>query len=552
MNRRWLIPTLALLTAALPAQRPERPKLVVLVSVDQLAEWVFALGDPHFADDGGFRRLQRAGVTFAHCAFEHACTETGPGHATIGTGAPASLHGIVKNAWHVPEKQGSLYCVADDVEALDGLPEGKGRGPANLRAPTFADSLKAHVPGSKAVSVAWKDRSAILMGGGATDVAAWFEATTGNLVTNKAWCDEVPQWLQRFNEQRVVDSFFGAQWQRSGPDAAYVGLVDDRRYEYPHGNGSRARTLPQPLTGGKDEPEAAYYAQLYASPFGNTVVRRAAEAALRGEGLGQDDSTDLLCVSFSSTDLVGHYFGPDSVEARDALLRLDGELGALFATFDDAVGEGQWAAFVTADHGVAPTPEWARANGVAAGRGPIDAWVKSAVERRLREQFGELPDGGRYVAHVGEGGVFFARETIAKAGKAGALQAMARAAAEAAGGVRGMHSAFATCDLEAGEGSDDPVRSAVQKAVYPGRAGDVQLVLQPYWLNGGLPASHGTPHPYDREVVGFAIGPGLPAGATMAAPITPGFGAVLFAEMLSIPRPTCAHEHVPAGLLQRR
>ncbi|MCK5945068.1 MAG: alkaline phosphatase family protein, partial [Planctomycetes bacterium] len=356
---------------AVTAAAQERPRLVVLCSVDQLAAWVHALGQPFFAEHGGFRRLQRDGVTFANCAYEHACTETGPGHATIGTGAPASSHGIVKNQWWSRADQQAVYCVADAVDALADLPEGGGRGPGRLLVPTFAESLKAHVPGSKVASVAWKDRSAILMAGRGADVAAWFEATTGNLVTNKGWVEETPAWIRAFNRERRIDRWFGEQWQRSGPDEAYRGLVDDQPFEYAHLNGSGQHTLPQPLTGGLQQPGGAYYTQLYASPFGNTIVREAAAAAVRGMQLGADDVPDLLCVSFSATDVVGHYFGPESVEARDALLRLDGELGQLFAMLDEQVGAGRWSLFLTADHGVGPTPERARANGVAAGRGPL-------------------------------------------------------------------------------------------------------------------------------------------------------------------------------------
>lgn len=532
---------------AAPAVAQERPRLVVLCSVDQLAEWVYQLGQPHYAADGGFRRLEQQGVTFANCAYQHACTETGPGHATIGTGAPASSHGIVKNQWWSRQEGKSVYCVGEPAEALPDMPEGKDRGPGRLRVPTLADTLKAHVPGSKVASVSWKDRSAILMGGGASDVAAWFEKGTGNLVTNKNWVEQTPAWLRAFNEAHQIDQWFGKPWQRSGPETAYAGLVDDRRYEWAHMNGSKQFTLPQPLTGGLEEPGGAYYTQLYASPFGNTMVRLAAEAAVRGMQLGKDDVPDLLCVSFSSTDVVGHYFGPDSVEARDALLRLDRDLGALFGTLDQEVGEGRWSIFLTADHGVGPTPEQARANGAAAGRGPLDAWVKSAVETALRKSRGMPESDVKYVERVSENTVYLNRQAIAKW-----PDVAARVAAHAAGRVRGVATAYASVDVRDDHDHPDPVRSALAYALADGRAGEVQFVTEPYWINGTIPASHGTPHAYDREVVGFAMGPGLPAGSKSAHEITPGFGVALFAKMLRIPRPSAANEVVPAGLLGLR
>ncbi|MFK7742734.1 MAG: alkaline phosphatase family protein [Planctomycetota bacterium] len=565
-------------TAAVGQRFPGNPKprLCVLLSVDQLAEWVFASAEPWFAEDGGFRRLQDGGVTFANCAYEHACTETGPGHATIGTGAPACVHGVGKNAWWSPERGESIYCVEAPAKALEELPEGANRGPIWLRAPTLSASVKAHLPGSKVASISWKDRSAILMGGAAADICAWFDTTRGMLVTNRTWCDEVPQWLAEFNQRHEVSAWFGSSWTRTGPEQAYDGLVDDRVFERVHANGLKGHTLPQPLTGGDTEPKKAYYSQIYASPFGNTAVRLAAEAALVGMDLGGDDVPDLLCVSFSSTDVVGHYFGPDSVEARDALLRLDRDLGKLFDAFDKQAGVGGWSIFVTADHGVAQTPEAARMRGTPAGRGPINAWVRSSVEGALRKQFGppvgsasvaeidsaavadadsakgdgdeqEAKPVVRYVAHVGDNAVYLNPTTFGRS-----YAAMAKVAAAAAARVRGVQSAYPSMELAKDHAHPDPIRRALAYGMVDGREGDVQFVLAPYWLNGTTPASHGSPHAYDREVIGFAMGPLIARGKTVMHATTPGFGVVLLAHLLSIPKPSGARENVTAELFVTR
>lgn len=525
----------------------ERPRLVVLCAVDQLATWVHALGAPFYAADGGFRRLQNSGVTFANCAYEHACTETGPGHATIGTGAPASLHGIVKNNWWDRDLKKSIYCVGEPAAALPDLPEGSNRGPGRLLVPTLAASMKEHIPECKVASVSWKDRSAILMAGRDSDVTAWFESTTGNLVTNSKWVEETPGWLTQFNKTRAIDSFFGKSWDRSGPVAAYEGLVDDRPWENLHYNGSRQRTLPQAITGGGTEVTMPYYTQVYASPFGNTIVRMAAEAAVRGMQLGQDDATDLLCISFSATDVVGHYWGPRSVEARDALMRLDKDLGLLFAFLDAEVGVDAWALFLTADHGVAPSPESVLLKGARGGRGPVDTWVKSSVESALRQDFGLPTSGKYYVERVSENAVYLNGLAIA-AQRPAAL----RSASAAAKRVRAVMSAYPTEEVRGDFNHSDPIRRALAHGLSKQRAGDVQFVLQPYWLNGATPASHGSPHSYDREVVAMVIGPGIRAGTESPHSITPGFGAVLLAKMLHIPKPSAAHEEVPVGIFERR
>ena len=544
------------LGAAQQAAATPAPRLVVLCAVDQLASWVFTQAAPHFAADGGFRRLLRDGAYFPHCAYRHACSETGPGHATIGTGAPARAHGIVRNAWWSEADNRVVYCVEDAVAALSDLPEGKLRGAGKLLVPTLASGMKAHLPGSKAVSVAWKDRSAILMGGGDADLVVWCEPTTGNFVTNTAWVEATPAWLAQWNQERPLDRLFGTTWDRIGPDAAYQGLVDDRPYETAHGNGRGQRTLPQPITGGAVAPGKEFYAQAYVSPLGNTLVRQLAEAAVQHEQLGQDDVPDLLCVSFSSTDAIGHAFGPDSVEARDGLLRLDRELAGFLQFLDQRVGAGRWALFLTADHGIVPTPEWARQHGVDAGRGLIQTMVRAAGEKALLDAFGPLPEGKRYLAHVGEYSCYFddavLRTCAAGHDETALRREAARLVAAAAMKVRGLMMAFATEELLTQPFAHDALRASLVDALCAGRAGDVQLVLKPYWIDGVTPATHGSPHPYDREVVGLAVGPGVPADSRFTASITPGFGALLFARMLGIPAPPAAVDVLPAGLFELR
>ncbi len=528
----------------------------MLCSVDQLASWVFQQGEPHFAEDGGFRRLQREGIYFPECAYQHGCTETGPGHATIGTGAPAAVHGIVRNNWWSPEAKKLQYCAQETMAALPELPEGKDRGPGLLLVPTLGDGIKAHLPGSKVASVSWKDRSAILMGGGAADAVVWFENATGNLVTNTRWAKTVPEWVSQFNTTRVLDSYHGWQWDRlAGPDA-YAGLQDDRAYETPHGNGSKSRTLPQRVTGGLDKPGKEFYAEVYASPIANTMVRLAAEACVDALDLGGDPVPDLLCVSFSANDLVGHGFGPESVEARDTLLRLDRELAQWLAFLDRKVGKGNYAFFLTADHGVGPTPEAAKAAGVDAGRGPLQMRARAAAEKALIDRYGAPGEGKRYVTHVGEFSLFLDQEVLAV--QRGAREAEAflleasRVAAAGALMAPAISAAFATADLFDKANSPDPVQKALALALCRDRAGDVQFVIKPYWLDGTTPASHGTPHTYDREVVGMAMGGGAPRGARSAEPITPGFGVVWFAHLLGIPRPTGAVDRLPIEMLTGR
>ncbi len=534
----------------------EPPRLVVVCAVDQLAKWVFAAAEPHLADDGGFRRLLREGARFSQCAYEHACTETGPGHATIGTGVPARVHGIVRNKWWVRDRRATTYCVDEVVAALPDAPEGANRGPGSMVAPTLAAAMKKGVPGSRVASVAWKDRSAILMAGPQADLVIWCESSTGRFVTNSTWVDAMPAWLTEWNAGKPIDRFHGTVWERTGPDAAYAGLVDERPYETPHANGGGGRTLPQPMTGGIAAPGSAFYAQVYASPFGNTAVRLAAEATVRGMELGADAIPDLLCVGFSSTDVMGHVFGPESVEARDGLLRLDRDLAMFLQFLDAQVGAGKWAIWLTADHGVGPTPEWEIEQGREGGRGLLQTMVGAVAEQAVGKRLGPPPSGRRFVSHVGEFSVYLDDDVLqAVRGDrelAEVRRDAARAVAAAAVTRPGIAAAFATEDLLAPDGAPDALRRSLVDGLFPGRAGEVQFVVKPHWLDGATPASHGTPHLYDREVVGIARGGGAPPGATIDEPCTPGFGVVWFSRLLGLPPPAHASDRVPPAFVGAR
>jgi hypothetical protein len=254
-------------------------------------------------------------------------------------------------------------------------------------------------------------------------------------------------------------------------------------------------------------------------------------------------------VGFSSTDVIGHAFGSDSVEARDGLLRLDRDLALLLACLDREVGIGRYELFLTADHGVSPTPEWVRAQGVDAGRRAIQTFVGAAGEKAIANALGAPPAGRKFLSHVGEWSMFLDDATLDAVRGARPLAevrtAAARALAAIAPKVPGIAAAYVTEDLLAKGPGDDAIAQALVEALHDGRAGEVQLVVKPHWLDGTTPATHGSPHPYDRAVVGLAVGRGVPRGTVVSQPITPGFGAVWFAARLGLPRPAHAVDVVP-------
>lgn len=537
-----------------PAPQPTRlarPKLVVLCSIDQLASWVFEAALPHFAQDGGFRRLLDQGVWFRECAFQHACTETGPGHATIGTGAPAVRHGIVKNEWYDRDTKAKAYCAGDAKGApLDAFPEGKGRGPGRLLVPTIGDLLDQSDSRAKVVAVAHKDRSAILMAGARADAVVWFENATGRFVTNARWGAAPPQWLLDFNALDLPKQWFGWKWERFAPEPAYAGLVDDRPFEAPHLT-TKSRTLPAELRGGGAAPGVAFHTESYVSPVGNELVLECALAALRGEQLGKDEHADLFCVAFSALDTVGHYFGPDSVEARDVLLRIDRQLATLLDALDREVGVGACAFVLTADHGIGLPPEAAIAQGLGGGRSLIHTLCKAAAEQALRSEFGG-DAAGPYVAHAGEYSLVLDRSRIdAMRGERSPEEAFTHAcevAAAACGKAKGVRRAYPRHEVDGRVSDEDPTIAALANAAHE-RAGDVLIVVEPYWLEPSLPASHGTPHEYDRRVPLLAVGPMLQRGVVVTDMVTPGLGAVLAAWWFGIEAPVAAVDELPQSAM---
>lgn len=522
--------------AALAAQQAPapRPTLVVLLAVDQLATWVLDEALPHCGEHG-FKRMLRQGTAFPNCAYRHACSETGPGHATIGTGADARDHGIVGNEWYDPRSFEKVYCCADPEAQGVGAGTVLPRGPRLLLLPTFGDQLKLHRgKAAQVVSLSWKDRSAIFMAGYAADDVLWFSRENGTLVSSTRYGAELPAWAQQFNAQQPAEAYRGKVWTRCAPDAAYAGLEDDVAFEAMDANGKR--TLPAVIDGGPPTASrsvTAYYEQLFASPFANELLLAAAKAALAARQLGADAVLDLLCVSFSSNDVIGHRNGPQSVEARDMTLRTDALLADLFAHLDQVVGKDRWLAILTADHGVAPIPELAARRGVPAGRGLSHAWARDAAERALRAALGEPPAPAKtWVQAADAGGLYLLPHPE--------RERMRRIAAEAARRVRGLAATFTLDELLAAGTTDDPRKRAHVAATHPLRSPDVTLVPQPHWIDGGIPATHGSPYAYDREVPLLLLGPGVPAGRVETLEVTPGAGVLLVARLLGVPMPIAA------------
>lgn len=341
-----------------------RPALLVLLVVDQFRyEYVTRF---HAIWTGGFRRLLDTGAVFDEARYPYLNTVTCAGHATIATGAFPATHGIVLNEWWDDASQKRVPCTGDTtVESLPygGRPESIGHSAHYLQVPTFGDRLRRHSPSSRVVSLSIKPRSAVMMAGhGGT--ATWF-ASTDTWATSTAFMPAPAPIVAAYVKAHGVEDDRNAVWQRAKAPDFYTG-DDLSAVEWARRGWST--TFPHPLSGAPGTPARGFYALWERSPFSDAYLGRMAARIAEDFALGSRNATDLLAVSFSAVDYVGHDFGPDSHEAQDTVVRLDAVLGDLLNALDRHVGKDRYVVALSADHGVGPIPELRQQAGLDAGR----------------------------------------------------------------------------------------------------------------------------------------------------------------------------------------
>lgn len=485
--------------AAAPA---EPPRLVVLISVDQLVPEQLQRLRPRLT--GGFARFLDQGAVFWRATVDYAGTETGPGHATLATGRWPSGNGIVGNAYLDRASGKVVYCVGDPavrVVTANGRDESKSSAsPANLIGDALGDLIEARAAGSRTISIAGKDRSAVLMGGQKPDAALWWNTGTGGFSSSSYYGDALPEFVGVWNAE-WRERARGWQWESGlGGTLAELGTAaDDRAGERKAGG----RTLPRSLP----SDDAQLPGAVAQSPLIDFFTLELAGLALEMHDLGQDGSTDLLAIGLSGCDILGHAYGPDSVEVTDLLLRDDVQLGKFFASLDEIVGAGRWIACLSADHGVLDLPEALAANGVGArriGKKEIDA-LQALVREALAGAHPEVDVGLRFE----DGGFALDEKKVSAASLE--LAALRALVAEAARECPWVEDAYTLDELLEGD-PRDPWALLFRRSTRAERSLDVVLRAEP-WVLVGMEegTSHGSPYPYDRRVpLAFLGGPVKP------------------------------------------
>lgn len=500
---------------------PERPRLVVMVAVDQLIPEQLERLAPLL--DGGLGRFVRGGSMFPRARLQYGDTETGPGHATYGTGMNPLHHGLVGNDWVLPEQKAPSYCVSDpDSKSVtsEGPTSRDGRSPHNIRAIGLCDRLKALDPESKAFAVSSKDRSAIGMSGQHPDVVLWWDRTHGGFVSSTWYVETLPPWVIEFNGQWL--SAFTRDWGRgwSALDSVSLEGTDTARDDAPGEVAWRGRSVfPYPAPDLPERPDAAAMAEIaavvYGSPAGDRFVCDLARRAVGEMQLGSDEHTDVLYVSLSSCDTVGHAFGPRSREVTDVLLRADRELELLFQDLDRQVGVGRWIASLTADHGVMDLPEALVQRGIGAERveaSALSASVK-AMRKRVEQEFGD-----DFFLFYDSRGVRLSWKRIEAAGKS--LKQVREFAARALEleSAAWLERAWTWDELEGVARQGEPAqgwRRSWANSFDEQRTPDVVIQSKPWKLLAmGSGTTHGTPYEYDTRIPLAFYGPGFPARAS--------------------------------------
>lgn len=508
------------------SQPLQRPKLVVGIVVDQMRPDYLYRFYTRFGNDG-FKRLIGGGFVCENTFIPYTPTYTAAGHACVYTGSVPSLNGIVGNNWYDKEKRKAVYCTDDDTAKTIGSNSVAGKmSPRNMWATSVADELRlASNFRGKTIGIALKDRGAILPAGHTANGAYWFDNASGGWITSNFYRLDLPDWVNKLNAKRLPDAYLAGNWSTLYPVKTYVQSdADDRPYEATLSGNDNA--FPHRT----DTVKLNKYEVFRHTPFGNTYTIEAAKAAIEGEQLGTRGETDFLALSFSSTDYVGHSFGPNSVEIEDTYLRLDKDLGEFLNYLDAKIGTGQYLLFLTADHAVAHVPAFANQMRLPAGTASTTT-MQRAVNEALQKEFG----AGSYILSVINYQVHLNNEWIAanNLDRAAIKRTILRTLLAQPGVMKAV-------DLEnlASANLPQQVNMMLTNGYNQKLSGELQFIYKPGWFDGGYAGTtHGSWNPYDAHIpllwYGWNIKPGKTAREVYMTDIAPTAAALLHIQMPS-------------------
>jgi len=506
----------------------KKPKLIVGIVVDQMRyDYVFRYWDKF--SSGGFKRLINNGFFCKNTNYNYVPTYTGPGHASIFTGSFPAIHGIISNEWYDKKTSKMKYCTEDiDVKPI-GTENSSGlMSPKNLLVTTIGDELRLNsIQQSKVIAVSLKDRASILPAGHSANAAFWFDGKSGNFISSSHYINQLPEWLSNFNAKKLPQTYLEKGWNTLLPATHYTeSTSDDQEYELSP-NGKEKAVFPYEYA---KQLKEGNYEIIRATPHGNSLTKELAIAALKGEQLGKSNFTDMLCISFSSTDYVGHSFGPKSVEIEDTYLRLDLDLQQLFTELDLQVGKGNYLLFLTADHGAAEVPAYLNKNKIPAGL--VD---ENEIEKKLKEYlFSNFGDS--LVLNCTNQQVFLNHSKIKE--KKLDLLYVQRITADFLLEQNGIAETYKSSDLMSQSFLKNSFKALLQNGYHFKRSGDVLFRFPVAYFDAVMKkgTTHGAEFSYDTHVPLFFMGWGVRKGNTVE-PVDITDIAPTICTLLNIPFP---------------
>ena len=489
-----------LLAPRFQAAPPTPPKLAVIIVVDQMrADYVDRFNGEWTA---GLQRMVAEGAWFQQAAYPYLTTVTCAGHATIATGSFPHVHGVFQNAWWDRDARRQMTCT-DDPRVKDvgyGVTTTGGNSPYRLQEPTFGDQMRSQ-RGAHVVSLSLKARSAVMLGGHGGDAVTWRTETLDGWETSSVYSETGVPAVKAFIDANPLAADFGKTWDRALPAGSYSGPDEGVGEAPPQG---WTRSFPHPLNGTAGKADATYAAQWERSPFADAYLGRFAAALVQSLQLGRHEGTDVLAVSFSSPDLVGHAFGPHSHEVQDMYVHLDKTIGALFDQLDAVVGKDRWVVGLSSDHGVTPIPEQLVAEGKDAGRINGGAFI-DAIEAALKPALGR----GRHVTVLNTNDIYFEPGVYDSIRKSKPLTDAVIAAIAARPGIQRV---FRSEEVRGAAKSTDPLLRAAALSYFPGRGGDLILAAKPGWMISAAGTTHGSATADDQRVPLLFFGHGVKPG----------------------------------------
>lgn len=501
-----------------------KPKLVVGLVVDQM-RWDYLYRYSELYSSNGFKRLLKEGFTAENNFIPYLPTYTAVGHTCVYTGSVPAITGIVGNNWYDPYKDKWVYCTDDSTVNTVGNTGKAGKmSPANMWTTTITDELRLSTNfKSKVIGIALKDRGAILPAGHSANAAYWYDA--GKWITSTHYMTELPGWVARFNEKDVAGKYMSSDWNTLLPIEKYdLSTTDDKPYENTI-KGEKTVVFPHKLSliEAKDKYEA-----FRTTPFANSFTFDFAKAAIENEKLGKNTVTDFLAISISSTDYVGHTFGPNSIEVEDTYLRLDSDIAGFLAYLDAQVGKGNYTLFLSADHGVAHIPSFLKEHKIPGGTFE-DSDILKELNSKVEEKFAVK----KAVKTVMNYQVYLDKKGIAEQGKG---------VDEVTGFIINTlkEKEFIVNAVELEEIQEaalpQPQKDMIINGYNPKRSGDIQFTFKPGYFDGWTKGTtHGAWNPYDAHLPCVFFGWGVKQGKTnrltSMADIAPTIAALLKIQM---------------------